>query len=48
MANPAAKEKQSTDAKQAEVNTALWKGLVLSLQHKIYVETDIFTYKQDE
>lgn len=48
MANPAAKEKKSADAKQAEVNTALWKGLILPLQQKIYVETNIFTYQQDE
>lgn len=45
MANPVAKEKQSADAKQAVVHTALWKGLILPLQHRIYVETDIFTYK---
>lgn len=48
MVNPVAKEKQSADAKQAEVNTALWKCLILPLQQKIYVETDIFTYEQDE
>lgn len=48
MADLAAKEKKSADAKQAEVNTALWKGLILPLQHKIYVETNKFTNKQDE
>lgn len=48
MVNPVAKEQQSADAKQAEVNAASWKGLILPLQHEICVETDIFTYKQDE
>lgn len=46
--NPAAKQKQSADAKQAEVSATLWKGLMLPLQRKLYVETNIFTYKQDD
>lgn len=42
----AAEDGESAASEEEEVNTILWKGLVLLLQHKLYVETHIFKYKQ--
>lgn len=46
--DPAAEDQKSADSEEEEVNATLWKGSVLPLQHKLYVETHIFTYKQGD